>query len=86
VTQVFDYRGNRIDGPRGGTAKIAINWNFTDTHETIVSTLQHGALTSITGKKDSNAGVTVITSRRVLEPIILGQGRRLTLWLTAQSL
>jgi alkyl sulfatase BDS1-like metallo-beta-lactamase superfamily hydrolase len=71
--EVFDYLGTRIDGPRAGTAKIVINWSFTDTHETIVSTLQHGALTSITGKKDPNADVTVTTTRQVLEPVILDQ-------------
>ena len=45
----FDYLGTRIDGPRAGTTKIVINWHFTDSHESLVSTLVHGALTTISG-------------------------------------
>ena len=50
-----------------------INWRFTDTHEMLVSTLEHGALTSLSGKTDPHADVTVTTTRQVLEPVILGQ-------------
>jgi len=71
--EVFDYLGTRIDGPRAGTQRIVINWRFTDTHETLVSTLEHGALTWSNGKVDPHADVTVTTTRQVLEPVILGQ-------------
>ena len=73
VAQVFDYLGARIDGPRAGTAKIVINWRFTDTHELLASTLEHGALTWINGKTSSDAVTTVTTTRTVLESVILGQ-------------
>jgi alkyl sulfatase BDS1-like metallo-beta-lactamase superfamily hydrolase len=73
IAQIFDYLGTRIDGPRAGTADIVINWRFTDTHESLVSTLEHGALTSITGKAAPNAMTTVTTTRTVLESVILGQ-------------
>ena len=71
--EMFDYLGTRIDGPRAGTRKIVINWRFTDTRETLVSTLEHGALTWISGKNDPHADATVTTTRQVLEPLILGQ-------------
>ena len=71
--EVFDYLGTRIDGPRAGTAKVVINWRFTDTHEMLASTLEHGALTWIGGKTDPRADATVTTTRQVLEPVILGQ-------------
>jgi alkyl sulfatase BDS1-like metallo-beta-lactamase superfamily hydrolase len=71
--EMFDYLGTRIDGPRAPAGKIVINWRFTDSQETLVSTLEHGALTTIGGKADAEAGATVVTSRRVLEPVILGQ-------------
>jgi alkyl sulfatase BDS1-like metallo-beta-lactamase superfamily hydrolase len=73
VSQVFDYLGTRIDGPRAGTANIVINWQFTDTGESLASTLEHGALTSITGKTARNAVSTVTTTRAVFENVILGQ-------------
>jgi alkyl sulfatase BDS1-like metallo-beta-lactamase superfamily hydrolase len=71
--EMFDYLGTRIDGPRAGTRKIVINWRFIDTKETLASTLEHGALTWISGKSDPRADATVTTTRQVLEPIILGQ-------------
>ena len=71
--EMFDYLGTRIDGPRAGAVKIVINWRFTDTHETLVSTLEHGALTWSSGKADPHADASVVTTRQVLEPIILEQ-------------
>src|SRR5882762_5684296 len=70
---VFDYVGTRVDGPRAGTANLVINWQFTDTGELLASTLQHGALTSITGKAAANAVTTVTTTHTVFESLILGQ-------------
>src|SRR5882762_1288142 len=73
IALVFDYLGTRVDGPRAGTANIVLNWQFTDTRESLASTLEHGALTSITGKTAPNAVTTVTTTRTVFESIILGQ-------------
>lgn len=70
---MFDYLGTRIDGPRAGTAKIVIDWHFTDTNKALVSTLEHGALTSVGGKTDPHADATVTTTRQILESVILGQ-------------
>jgi alkyl sulfatase BDS1-like metallo-beta-lactamase superfamily hydrolase len=76
IAQVFDYLGTRVDGPRAGTRKIVINWRFSDTQESIASTCQHGALTSISGKADPDAEVTVTATRSAFESVILG-GRTL---------
>src|SRR6267142_5463914 len=73
LAQVFDYLGARLDGPRAGTANMVINWQFTDTGESLASTLEHGALTSITGKTALNALTTVKTTRTVFESVILGR-------------
>jgi alkyl sulfatase BDS1-like metallo-beta-lactamase superfamily hydrolase len=55
IASVFDYLDNRVDGPLAGTANLVINWRFTDADESIASTLEHGALTSIPGKTAPNA-------------------------------
>ena len=73
ANEMFDYLGTRIDGPRAGAAKIAIAWRFSDTKEILAATLSHGALTVVRGKVDGEAAAMVETSRRVLEPVILGQ-------------
>jgi alkyl sulfatase BDS1-like metallo-beta-lactamase superfamily hydrolase len=73
IAQVFDYLGTRVDGTRAGAARIVINWKFSDTHESLVSTCQHGALTSVSGKTDPAATTTVTTTRTVFEGVILGE-------------
>jgi alkyl sulfatase BDS1-like metallo-beta-lactamase superfamily hydrolase len=72
IGQVFDYLGTRVDGPRAGARKIVINWRFSDTHESVASTCQHGALTSMSGRADPNA-TTIVTTRSVFESVILEQ-------------
>jgi alkyl sulfatase BDS1-like metallo-beta-lactamase superfamily hydrolase len=72
VGEMFDYLGTRIDGPRAGTRRIVIAWRYTDTKESVIATLQHGALTvSSPGKVAPDAMVT--TTRAALEPVILGR-------------
>jgi alkyl sulfatase BDS1-like metallo-beta-lactamase superfamily hydrolase len=71
IAEVFDYLGTRVDGPRAGTATIVINWRFTDTHELLTSTLEHGALMAISGKTSPNAAATVTTTRTAFESLIL---------------
>ena len=73
LSLVFDYLGTRINGPRAGTAHIAVNWSLSDTRETVASNLSHGALTAILNRTEpaANAGVTL--TRPTLEAIILGQ-------------
>ena len=73
VGQIFDYLGTRVDGPRAGAAKIVINWKFSDTHESLASTCEHGALTWINGKADPNAATTVTSTRTAFENVILGR-------------
>jgi alkyl sulfatase BDS1-like metallo-beta-lactamase superfamily hydrolase len=73
IAEVFDYLGTRLDGPRAGAAKIVINWRFTDTHEVLASTLEHGALTAIAGRTAPNSDAIATTTRRTLEKLILGQ-------------
>jgi alkyl sulfatase BDS1-like metallo-beta-lactamase superfamily hydrolase len=73
IAQVFGYLGTRVDGPRAGAARIVINWKFSDTRESLASTCQHGALTSISGKTDPTATAAVTTTRSVFESVILEQ-------------
>ena len=73
IGEVFDFLGTRLDGPRAGTAEIVINWRFTDTGESLASTLKHGALTWVAGKTASDAIATVTTTRSVLESVVLGK-------------
>jgi len=73
IGEVFDYLGTRVDGPRAGTTNLVINWRFTDTHESLASTLDHGALTWLTDKTAPNAVTTVSATRAAFESVILGQ-------------
>jgi alkyl sulfatase BDS1-like metallo-beta-lactamase superfamily hydrolase len=70
---VFDYLGTTLNGPRAENAKMVVNWRFTDTQETLVSTLDHAALTYVSGKTAANADVSVTTTRRVFDAVVLRQ-------------
>ncbi len=73
VADVFDYLGTRVDGPRAGTRAIVIDWRFTDTGESLRSTLAHGALTVAVGKPAADADATVTATRAAFEAVVLGQ-------------
>ena len=70
---VFDYLGTTLNGPRAENAKMVLNWRFTDTQESLVSTLDHAALTYIPGKTAASADASVTTTRRVFNTIVLRQ-------------
>ena len=70
---LFDHLGTRVNGPRAGVARIVINWHFTDTKESAVSTLSHGALTAVMGKDAAGADATVTVPRAALESVMLRQ-------------
>ena len=70
---VFDYLGTTLNGPRAENAKIVLNWRFTDTQETLVSTLDHAALTYLSGKSNPSADAGVTTTRAVFNAIVLRQ-------------
>jgi alkyl sulfatase BDS1-like metallo-beta-lactamase superfamily hydrolase len=70
---VFDYLGTTLNGPRAESAKIVLNWRFTDTIESLASTLDHAALTYVSGKAAAGADAGVTTTRRVFNAIVLRQ-------------
>ena len=59
LSLLFEYLGTRINGPRAGAAHIVINWRFTDTQESLVSNLGHGALTTTLARTNPDANATV---------------------------
>jgi alkyl sulfatase BDS1-like metallo-beta-lactamase superfamily hydrolase len=70
---VFDYLGTTLNGPRAESSKIVLNWRFTDTSESLASTLDHAALTYVSGKAAPTADAGVTTTRRVFNAIVLRQ-------------
>lgn len=70
---VFDYLGTTLNGERAETAKMVLNWTFTDTRESLVSTLDHAALTYVPGKTVPTADASVTTTRAVFDAVVLRQ-------------
>lgn len=70
---VFDYLGTTLNGPRADNTKMVLNWRFTDTRETLASTIDHAALTYVSGKTSPNADASVSTTRAVFDAIVLRQ-------------
>ncbi len=70
---VFDYLGTTLNGPRAERATMVLNWTFTDTKESLVSTLDHAALTYVPGKLAARADASVTTTRAVFNAVVLRQ-------------
>ncbi|MGC4082255.1 MAG: alkyl sulfatase dimerization domain-containing protein [Vicinamibacterales bacterium] len=75
---VFDYLGTTLNGPRAENATMVLNWRFTDTGESLASTVDHAALTYVMGKTAPAADATIVTTRAVFNAMVLRQrpGRR----------
>lgn len=73
ATLVFDYLGTTLNGQRAEDARMVLNWRFTDTGETLVSTLDHAALTCVAGKNSPAADASVVTTRGVFNAVVLRQ-------------
>lgn len=70
---VFDYLATTLNGSRAETTKMVLNWRFTDTRESLASTIDHAALTFVVGKVAQNADASVSTTRAVFNAIVLRQ-------------
>ena len=67
ITQLFDSIGVRIDGPRAGSEKLAIDWVFTDEGFTYRTELSNGALIHATqGPRATAPDLTVTLTKALL--------------------
>ena len=73
IELVFDYLATSVNAPRAAAARLVVNWRFTDTRESLASTLDHAALTYVVGKEAAGADATVTLTRPVFEAAILKQ-------------
>jgi alkyl sulfatase BDS1-like metallo-beta-lactamase superfamily hydrolase len=70
---VFDYLGTTLNGPRADGVRMVLNWRFTDTGESIATTLDHAALTHVPGRTAANADAAIVTTREAFNAIVLRQ-------------
>ncbi|OAK64955.1 hypothetical protein A3K87_12670 [Variovorax paradoxus] len=66
----FDFLGVRLDAAKAEGKKLVINWNFTDSNQQFVLTLENSALTHIAGQQPG-ADATVTLSRATLDAVTL---------------
>ena len=69
--QLFDAMGTRINGERAAQNDLIVAWNFTDIDEQWTLRVTNGALSTVAGKLDADAGATVTTTRATLNALIL---------------
>lgn len=62
----------RLDAAKAEGKHLVINWNFTDSNERFVLTLENSALTHIAGQQ-ADADATLTLSRAVLDAVTLRQ-------------
>jgi alkyl sulfatase BDS1-like metallo-beta-lactamase superfamily hydrolase len=73
TAQLWDVLGVRLNGPRAEGKHIVLNWNFSDTGETFILTLENCALTYVEGAQASNADASFTLARATLDEVIAKQ-------------
>jgi alkyl sulfatase BDS1-like metallo-beta-lactamase superfamily hydrolase len=71
--QLWDMLGVRLNGPKAEGKHIVLNWNFTDTGEQFVLTLQNCALTYIEGAQAGQADAGFTLARSTFDGVIAKQ-------------
>ena len=72
VDMVFDAMGARLHGPKAAGKRLVVNWDFTDIGEHWVMTVENAALSTVRGRLDDRADVTISLTRDALDALILG--------------
>lgn len=72
VGLVFDAMGSRLHGPKAVGKRLVVNWDFTDIGERWVMTVENAALSTVEGRLDDDADVTISLTRGALDALILG--------------
>ena len=67
----FDLMAIRLDAARAAGQSMVLNWHFTDRAEKLVLTLKHSTLTHRLGEWSDTASTSIITTRAVLDSIVL---------------
>jgi alkyl sulfatase BDS1-like metallo-beta-lactamase superfamily hydrolase len=67
----FDFMGVRLNAAKAEGKAMVINWNFTDSKQQFVLTLEDSALTYVTGKQAPHADATITLTRGTLDAMTL---------------
>jgi len=73
TSQLWDVLGVRLNGPKAEGKHIVLNWNFSDTGETFVLTLENCALTYLAGAQAASADAGFTLARGTLDEVIAKQ-------------
>jgi alkyl sulfatase BDS1-like metallo-beta-lactamase superfamily hydrolase len=73
TTQLWDVLGVRLNGPKAEGKRIVLNWDFTDTHEHYVLTLENCALSYVGGVQSDTADAGFVLPRSVFDEVIAKQ-------------
>jgi alkyl sulfatase BDS1-like metallo-beta-lactamase superfamily hydrolase len=73
VGLVFDYLATTLNGTRAEGTRMVLNWRFTDSGESLASTVDHAALTYVMNKTAQNVDANITTTRPVFNAIVLRQ-------------
>jgi alkyl sulfatase BDS1-like metallo-beta-lactamase superfamily hydrolase len=71
IDMVFDFFGVRLNGLKAEGKKIVINWNFSDTKQQYVLSLENCALTHLANKQAANSDATLTLARATLDSILM---------------
>jgi alkyl sulfatase BDS1-like metallo-beta-lactamase superfamily hydrolase len=71
--QIWDVLGIRLNGPKAEGKTIVLNWQFIDTNQSYVLTLENCALTYLSGAQSAAADASFVLTRDILDAVIAKQ-------------
>ena len=66
---LFDFLGVRLNAAKAEGKTLVINWNFSDSKQQFVMTLENSALTYVQGRQSPQADVTLTLARPTLDAV-----------------
>ncbi len=75
VDMFFDFLAVRLNGPKAAGKTLTTNWEFTDTGEKYVLSLENSVLNYVKGKGADSADASFVLSRNILNEIALGKAK-----------
>ncbi len=62
-----------FDGPKAAGSTILLNWDFTDTGEKVLVSMENGVLNHTIGAQDRSADATITLTRSTLNNVLLNE-------------
>ena len=73
IDLLFDYFGMRLNGRKAAGRTIVVNWDFTDTGDKVLVSMENGELNHTIGRQAASPDATITLKRSKLNDVLLNK-------------